>query len=871
MNARSRRYMRLAVGAVGLVALAAWFLPTYFGTERYRRRLESGLEQVLHRPVTFGEATFRLLPRPGVSIDNVVVEEAPAFGSEPFARIDRIEGDLRWRSLWRGRLEFARLRLVRPSFNIVRSLRAEWNIENLLVESGVAGPENIPPAGGRVRSPFDLETEDGRLNFKVGPNKKPFAIVDLRARLDFDPARGTIRFRFLGNPVRSDLALPPPGMLELEGEWRPGRDLGGVLDATVRARDALLYNWVPLVTGYNPEVYGLVDADMRLKGSLRVIQVEGEASVAQLHRWDLLPPADPMPFNLRFRGEFDRGRKRALVESLESSFADSHVHVHGAVEGVPDSPQLDLVVALERTRLEDLHALSRRFWRYPGDLGLAGRVDGLLSIHGPWRERRYGGFIAAREVRLNTVAGTFPVSELAMRIDRDGARLAPAKVSLAPRIELVVEGALYGPRPQRKNLKEIQPPYYEVKLAAKSVELRDLLRFGRAIGIAAAERLDARGMANANVSLSGMAWPPARPLMNGLAEVRAARLFVPGLTEPVNIPRARVQFSDDRVIVSSLIAVLGTSVFTGRLEHQGQRRNPWWFDLKANALSVEQGAVWFDVLGHRPPLPLLSRIPGLGSLAARRSAASGLFTVLNARGRFETPTLTYRSLSLQDFQASVEISGRILNVTSASFISGGGRGRGRIELNLTESPAKASGEVAVAGVKIQTLSNRLPSALRRMHGTISGTARFETRGLSRSEMSASLRAQGKARLEKVVLGDFDPLLALSRETPGGQIEPARGEVTVPPADIRFAIRDRKITVANQAIALEGARLNLNGSWAFNGTLDLEVAADLRRVARRWMSLAPAAAAPSRVARVRLAGPFDQIVMRSEGTAAQARR
>ena len=857
--------------AAGVLALAAWLLPALLSTERYRRRLESGLEQFLHRPVTFGRASFRLLPRPGVAIEDAVVREDPAFGAEPFARIDHIECDLRWRSLWRSRLEFARLQLERPSLNIVRTARGEWNIENLLVKSGLAGSPEAAAAGGEAPSAFDIAIEDARLNFKMGADKKPFAIVGLVARLNLDPARGRIQFRLAGNPVRSDLPFPTPGTLELEGEWRPGADLGGVLDARLRTRDALLYNWVPLVTGYNPEIYGVVDSDTRLQGSLRVIKFQGDATLAQLHRADLIPPAGSLPVSLRFRGEFDRNRKRALLESVEAALADSRLHLTGAIEQIPESPALDLVVALERARLEDLQAFSRRLWSYPAGVALAGRVDGLLSVQGPWRERRYGGFLGARDIRLNTSAGSFPVSELALRIDSRGMRLAPATVALASRLSVSVEGAVYpaGPSPARR--KEMLPARYELKFAAKSFELSEAIRFARSLGIASVQRFDGRGIGAASFTLAGTAWPPARPTLAGKGEIRAARFFVPGLTESLNVPRAAVQASGDRIVVSPLTAVIGTSVFTGRLEHQGARSEPWRFDLRASALSVDQGAQWFDVLGLRPPLALLDRLPGISSRAAQRSAASSLFSLLKARGRFETPRLTYRGLTFQDFQATIDLAGRILRVAPAAFRAGGGRGQGKVELNLAASPAAISGEVTVAGVRVQTLADRLPPALRQARGLISGAARFQTRGLSRSEMAASLQAEGKARLEKVALGDFDPLLALSRQTPAGPLEPARGEVTVRPAEIEFALRDRRINFARQRLEVEGARLTVSGSWSFNSTLDLEVEVDLRHVARRWQSLSAEPPAGSRSAQVRIAGPLDRLALRAEGATAQARR
>src|SRR5271157_720668 len=148
MPSRNRRRVRNMTIALLLLGLAAWIVPSYFSAERYRRRLQAGLEQALHRPVKFGASSFRLLPRPGFSIEDVEVDEDPDFGSEPFARVEHIDCDLRWRSLWRSRMDFAHLHLDHPSFNVVLNSRGEWNVENLLLQSGVtASPGAL--AGGK--------------------------------------------------------------------------------------------------------------------------------------------------------------------------------------------------------------------------------------------------------------------------------------------------------------------------------------------------------------------------------------------------------------------------------------------------------------------------------------------------------------------------------------------------------------------------------------------------------------------------------------------------------------------------------------------------------------------------------------------------
>ena len=357
--------------ALLLTGVAAWLIPSYFSAERYRRRLEAGLERALHRQVTFGEVSVRLLPRPGFVIENAVVQEDPAFGSEPFMRVERIECDIRWQTLLGSRLDFSRLRLQHPNINLVREVGRGWNVERLLLLS--PAPSDAPGKASSspqvTTAPLNLEVEEGRVNFKLGENKKPFAITELRAQLGLDPAHRYLQFRLAGCPIRTDRSLPTPGAVEVTGEWTPGKDLRGPLNAVVRTREALVYDWAPLVSGRNAGLYGVLDAELRVTGSIRTLNLEGSGRLTELHRWEQIPPADPMPWTITFRGQLDRDRGRLLLETTEASFADSHIHISGTIDHLSSSPEVDLVLALERSRLEDLAALAGRLWTLKGGFG----------------------------------------------------------------------------------------------------------------------------------------------------------------------------------------------------------------------------------------------------------------------------------------------------------------------------------------------------------------------------------------------------------------------------------------------------------------------------------------------------------------------
>ena len=883
-----RGYVRKAILVVALLLVAAWWVPSFFSAERYRRQLEAGLQQTLHRPAQFSALSFRFLPHPGFSIENVMLGEDPAFGSEPFARIERMACDIRWRSLWHSGFQCSALHLDHPTLNAVRNARGQWNLETFLVQSGIASTAALPHLASVEASDLDVDATGARINFKVGENKKPFAITDLRAQLRFDAAQHLVRYHLTGSPVRTDLSLPTPGPLELEGEWTPAKGLAGPLSATLRARRSLLYDWTPLLCGRNPEIYGVIDADIRLTGSLRMVKVEADAQVSQLHRWELPPPSDSLPVTLHFRGEVDRNSARITLETLELAFAGSHLHVLGSGDWNAGSPELDLVAALEKSRLGDLEDLSRRLWGYSfGGFRAAGRADGLLTIQGPWGELHYDGFLTARDARLTGSAGNFIAPLLSVQIDNTGARLAPVKLTLAPRLEAVVEGTLErgvgAPKPNkvgpRDHLAALRPsradrprqasralqaaagmsvagPRYELQITARAAPIKSLLALARDLGARAAQGVDAQGAASAALRLSGSAWPLQPPALEGSLEIREARLLVPGFNKPLDISRADVHLSGDQVAVSPLVASIGPSVFTGSLEHQGSRAEPWKFNLVASKLSLQEGASWFADLGSRSPFSFLARLPGLRSLAGDREEASRLFGALHAQGVFAAPSVTYRSVTLSNFRASVEVADRVIRVSEARFETAGSHGQGRLKVDIRNGPPRLSADFSLAKGSLQAVASRLPAALHKIRGLWNGSGHFETSGSTHEELRLNLTGDANVELKNVTLGDYDPLDSIARVTGWGTLQAFHREASIRSATLSFEVHDRHVTLSPLKLSFDGAAVSVRGSYAFDGTINLILGADLTRMTRRWLE----SESDDRLADLRLTGPIEKPVV-----------
>jgi hypothetical protein len=807
------------------------------------------------------------------------VREDPRFGPEPFARIGQATCDLRLRSLCRGYLEFDTLGLDQATFNVVRKNEGGWNIESLLQRRGIA-PSEVSSAERPIAERLSLEISRARLNFKIGANKKPFALTDLSARIDLDPANQVVRYEVTGTPVRADSTLPTPGALELTGEWRPGDKPGGTLEALLQTRRALLYDWIPLVTGHNPGVYGVVDATMRLTGSAQMPRLEGEAHVEQLHRWDSLPPSADMPVAIRFRGRWDRPADRLLLDSLDASFANSEVHLTGAVNQIVASPQLDVVISVGRSRAEDqLSLVDRLLGRNPGKVGLSGRMAALVSIRGSWRDPRYFGSIRIREGSVKSPAGTFPLAPVTINLVGTGAELEPSKIQVARHVDLIATGTLHFPIARDETTTSLSRPVaapsrlhrdsllsqrrvdlpgngtYILKCSAKSMPLGVALGLLRNFGIQPLQYVDAQGTVNADLEISGQAWPFTAPLVSGQAEL-AGRLYLPGFAESLGIRKARLQVSGRRIVIDPLVAELPPSTFTGRLEYNGLRQQPWVFAVQADRLNLDQAALWFDAVNPQSPLRLLEFLPGLRLIANRDAAGAQLFASVRAVGSFATPLLSYRRTRLEHFRAVVNISHRNLYISRAVFRLAEGQGQGSAQVDFTSPPPSVRIDAVIKGAQLHVWASNFPPQLRRIRGVADANLRLETRGFSYPALTSALKGQIQAQLKAVDLGGFDPLAAVARVASFGTLQPIKGDVTLPAATATVTVRDRRLIVSCP-IFLNGALLDVTGVYGFDGSASLRVRADLTHVKRRWLD-DNGYSDPTRIATFRLGGRLDRL-------------
>jgi len=226
-----------AIVALAIVGLAA--LPWLVDTPRIQTLIATSAAQALGRPVRFQSVSVWALPRPVVRLRGLEVAEDPAFGREPFLRLDTGELTIKLRPLLTGHVEFGDLILKKPRIALAQSADGRWNVATLggsRDEPKAPGrsPRGGGGAGGGVALPVTrVKIADGVVTYAAhGPGSAPsrYQIEDL----DLTLTGGASQLAFSGT------ARVMPGNLGLKvTDGTLGLNARGMHDAPIGAKLAL--------------------------------------------------------------------------------------------------------------------------------------------------------------------------------------------------------------------------------------------------------------------------------------------------------------------------------------------------------------------------------------------------------------------------------------------------------------------------------------------------------------------------------------------------------------------------------------------------------------------------------------------------------
>lgn len=788
----------------GMVILCAVVLLGMFvvrpGASRLKARIANSIGIALQRQVDIGSVHVRLLPRPGFDLDNFVVHDDPAFSAEPVLRAQEVSASLRISSLLRGRLEISRLSLTEPSLNLTRNTDGRWNIENLLERTSSTTVAPTAKGSHELRPAFPyIEADRGRINFKVGPEKKPFALTeaDYSFWQDSENAWG---MRLKARPVRTDFNLSDTGQIKVNGTWQRASSLRQTpLQFTVQWDGGQLGQVTKFFSGRDRGWRGSVTVSADLSGTPGDLIVRSDAALEDFRRYDILG-GGLLTLHTHCDAHYstvDRGLHQVFCQTPTG---DGAIALLGDVVNLPGPRQYDLKLAADKVPLQAVLSLIRHAKRdMADDLTATGTVAAEFNLRGDSAksqpELTGSGQSTDLRLRSSSTKADFAVGAVPFAIavgqkpSAAASRPRQAAVSLPETPTLAV-----GPFPLKlgrpapvSTQARVSRSGYDIALSGET-DVQRILQLARTIGLPASNP-PAEGSAKIDLHVSGEWAGFALPQVSGTAQLHAVRAEVRGLEAPLEISSANLSLTQDSVKVESLSATTAGSRWAGSVSMPRMCRTlptcPIDFNLHSDEIVANTlGAAfapqptkkkWYGFLASDAQLgaPLLARIQATGKIAANRvvigsvvaAHASAALRVANGK------------LSLSDLRADVL----------------GGKQRGEWQADFAAKSPVYSLEGVLQGISLSQLAEAMHDGW--ISGTGSGRYAIKMAGWERSELVPSARGSIDFTMQDGIL----PHIALA----SGPMKVRRfaGQLTI--ADGELKMEDATLQSPSAAFLVSG--------------------------------------------------------------------
>jgi hypothetical protein len=793
---RSKRGMTV----IGLLLLAVLCLIRP-GANRLRNRIVSSIGLALGRSVEVSSVSLRFLPQPGFELENFVVHDDPAFGAEPVLRAQEVTALLRVSSLLRGRLEISTLSLTEPSLNLVRNQEEHWNLENLVERADKisTAPTGKPKAERRPAFPY-IEASHARVNFKFGPEKKPYALTDADFSL-WQDSENMWSMRLKAQPVRTDFNLSDTGILRITGSWQRAATLRDTpLQFTFLWDRAQLGQLTKLAYGSDKGWRGAARIAAQLSGTPSHLTITAEAAAEDFRRYDI-SGGGAMRLAAQCTARYSSIDNTLSEAACNIPMVTGSIVLAGRIADPLGSRGYDLVLTAQNVPMQSLVVLARHVkLGLPDDLIALGKMNAMVKMQGPNDARKAssgwqgGGEITEVQLRSALTDTDLAPSDVSFTVSSDGmathVTLHPFHLSLGNAVPAILQG-------------QCSHEGYDFELRGEA-QLQRLLHAARTAGLPALQTT-AEGSAKLDLRVAGTWAHFAPPEITGRAHLRSVRWRMHALDAPFDIVAADLVLGPGKTEVDNLTATLAGTSWHGSLALPrpcaALDACPVRFDLHADQIATAQ---WAPVL-----FPKVQKGPWyrFGS-ASVHPGIPGLQT-LNASGKLSADKIVVNGVVINKASSTIQAGGGKVEFRDLRAEVLGGRHLGTWIADLTSQPPQYS----VSGVFDSVVLGELPSAMDT--GGITGLAnvryQFDASGFTRAELLPS--ATGTSDVE-VRNGTF-PRVVLAEN----------GGLEVQRLTARLAIRDGRVEIQNASLQTTGDEYQLRGSASLDRVLDLKLTRD----------------------------------------------
>lgn len=817
---------RRVIAAAALLVLALFLLRP--GASRLKSRIVLSISSAVGRPVDIGSVHLRLLPRPGFDLENLVVYDDPAFGAEPMLRAGEVTATLRLTSLVRGRLEIGRLDITEPSLNLVRGQNGRWNLEALVerTQHTPLAPTAKAKLEPRPAFPY-IQATSARINFKNGPEKKPYALTNADFSL-WQDSENTWGVRLKAQPFRTDLNLNDTGLLRVSGTWQRAATLRETpLEFNLEWSRSQLGQVSKFFTGNDQGWRGGVQIEVALTGTPAKLQIASDVSVQDFRRYDITT-GQPLLLAAHCDGQYSSLDRTFQAVACDAPVGSGRITLMG-VAGLPTgSYKLD--VTAENVPMRPVIGLAQRTKKnLAEDLAVNGTVQatvaieksaasGVLRVEGKGEidDFRLASAMNQAEIGRQTVPFIWTNGNSAKGSSTKPIHKNSPGMHLpdGPRVEF--GPVLLGSRSAASTARGwVNRAGYNISLAGEA-EIASTLRLARMLGIPDLQAAP-EGNAQLDLQIAGSwgGWGNrgasdfAGPQVTGSAKLRDVQVAVRGVGGPIEISSADMQLSADMARVTKLNAKAAGASWSGSLEMPRGCGTPTacqaHFNLSANQIVPGELRDW----ASPPPADQ----PWYRLLGAGAPQGPSFLASVRATGRLATDHLQMRNFTANHVSANVALNRGNLEIADLNAEFLGSRHRGAWHADFSVKPATCEGAGKLDGITLTRLAGPTSAASGDTGSppwiTGAANATYQVKGACGAEFWQTV--EGTLQFE--VTDGTLPHISLAEDEAPLEITRLSGQAR---------LREGKLETKDAKLDSDGGKFLLSGTASWHSDLNLRL-------------------------------------------------
>ncbi len=815
-TAPNRRWRRVLLAAI-IVAVLGFLLPPMVRLGSFKGRISTSMGNALGRNVSVGDVHLRLLPQPGFELSNVVISDDPAFGAEPMLRADEVIAIVRLASLWRGRLEIARLSLSYPSLNLVRSTNGRWNLESLLTRASQtpSAPTAQKHAEARPRFPY-IEADNGRINLKFGQEKKVYALSDADFALWLS-AEDEWSMRLAARPIRTDGNLTDTGRLKLEATFRRAAALRDTpLKVWLALDGAQLGQITTLMYGRDRGWRGAVDAKATLSGTPGALQISATAGVNDFRRYDV-GTAETLRLQAGCTAQYSTSTDQLSQLDCRAPFDHGSLTVRGDIQQ-PIAPRAyDIAITAEKMPAQAVVMFARHAKKnLPDDLRAEGDLEAAFTVRRAANETRAhwdgGGLTSNLALRSATLGPELPLASLAFAIEGPGsahdeqmarqpARVRQKQPPAAPELRVAVAPfhVPLGATAPADGSAWFSGDAYEFSVRGDA-RIPRVLQVGRALGLRVPQ-FTTDGTAKLDLKVLGKWMGFGAPTATGSAQLRNVVTPLNGVAASLQIEGANLVLAPEAAMLQNISAHLGTGLQFGG-----------WVEIARGCETLESCPAQFDVQADQVALDDLNRL--LNPALARRpwydileQSQPSVLMRLQARGHLTVNRLAIKTVAANRVTTNAVFEKGKLQFNDLRADVLGGRHRGTWRADFTGATPTYAGLGTLEGAAVAQLASLMHDNW--AAGTIG--AQYEVRLSGRRATDLATSAEGSAT--------FDWRNGVLRHvTLNGQ----NGPLQFRDFAGKLAVRQGALTIEESRMMAAGGIYQVSGTASLNRQLTMKL-------------------------------------------------